>query len=338
MGESTNMEERRDEYGFCPKCGAITQNGVCQSCGFGKRPGMPSEPVGSSGEIPGRKKGMSAGGKIVIGLIILLVVLLAAFAILTVRAVMDRAKETNPIIGDGFFDGFEGDYDGYEADDDWWDDYEYNSSYEEYVPSPDDEYYEEITNATRQDLSYGIEWHTDSWYPDADEDYTYNSVSYPVLTGDFEEKLGSVNEKIHELAYSDRDSFGDYADGISIDGYVTYMSEDRLSVVFWCSMYGDDGAQSRLTALNFDMSTGELIPYGDMIQVDDGLVKKFRSQDSVQNGGVAYVLGLTDEELLDCLQDDSRRVLFYTPVGLELGLNYENSAGWVTVTLKDDAL
>lgn len=332
------MEERRDEYGFCPKCGAITQNGVCQSCGFGKRPGMSPEPAGSSGEIPRRKKGMSTGGKVVIGLIILLVVLLAAFVILTARAVMDRAKETNPIIGDGFFDGFEGDYDGYEADDDWWNDYEYDDTYEEYVPDPDDEYYEEITDATRQDLSYRVEWHTESWYPDSDDDYVYNSVSYPVLIGDFEEKLSPINEKIYELAYSDKDSFREFSEGISINGYVTYMSEDVLSVVFWCSMYGDGYTHPRLTALNFDMSTGEVIPYEDMVQVDDGLVKKFRSQDSIQNGGVAYVLGLTDEDLLRCLQDDSQRVLFYTPVGLELGLNYENGDGWVTVTLKDDAL
>ena len=42
------------------------------------------------------------------------------------------------------------------------------------------------------------------------------------------------------------------------------------------------------------------------------------------------------EELLEILKDPKQAVFFYTPVGLEVGLNYES--GWVTVTLKEQAL
>ena len=28
------MDEQK-EFSFCPKCGAVMQNGVCQSCGYG---------------------------------------------------------------------------------------------------------------------------------------------------------------------------------------------------------------------------------------------------------------------------------------------------------------
>lgn len=333
-----DMEERRDEYGFCPKCGAITQNGVCQSCGYGKRPGMSvnTNTTESYGEVPKKKKRMSAGGKVVIGLVILLAVLLIVFIVLAVRAVMDHTEQSNPIIGDGFFDGFENDYDGYEADDDWWDD-DYNYG-EAYVPSPEDEYYVELADAVRQDLSYGIEWHTESWYPESEDDYSYSSVSYPVLTGEDEEKLAQVNEEIYALAYADKEKFKDYNGSVGIDVYVTYMSEERLSVVFHSSIYGENDSMLKLSAKNFDMSTGEIIPYEDMLQVDDGLVKKFRSQDSLQNDTVDYVAELSDGELLACLQDNEQRVMFYTPVGLELGLNYPDGNGWVTVTLKDDAL
>ena len=45
---------------------------------------------------------------------------------------------------------------------------------------------------------------------------------------------------------------------------------------------------------------------------------------------------LTGEELLEILKDPKQAVFFYTPVGLEVGLNYES--GWVTVTLKEQAL
>ena len=29
--------EEQGEFGFCPKCGAVMHNGVCQSCGYTKR-------------------------------------------------------------------------------------------------------------------------------------------------------------------------------------------------------------------------------------------------------------------------------------------------------------
>ncbi len=46
--------------------------------------------------------------------------------------------------------------------------------------------------------------------------------------------------------------------------------------------------------------------------------------------------GLSDEELINCLKDEKDSVMFYTPVGLEIGFNYDG--GWVTVTLKTDTL
>ena len=49
-----------------------------------------------------------------------------------------------------------------------------------------------------------------------------------------------------------------------------------------------------------------------------------------------YVQKLTAEELLEILKNPKRAVFFYTPVGLEVGFNYET--GWVTVTIKEQAL
>ena len=49
-----------------------------------------------------------------------------------------------------------------------------------------------------------------------------------------------------------------------------------------------------------------------------------------------YEEGMSDEELLEILSDDEKRVVFLTPVGTEVGVNTDD--GWVTVTFKENAL
>ena len=45
------------------------------------------------------------------------------------------------------------------------------------------------------------------------------------------------------------------------------------------------------------------------------------------------------KQLLDFLSDENTNIVFYTPVGLEIGFNYttSDSTGWVTATIKDYA-
>ena len=63
---------------------------------------------------------------------------------------------------------------------------------------------------------------------------------------------------------------------------------------------------------------------------------QFRARNTSQNGTVEFVDNLSDEELAEYLKDEENSVMFYTPVGLEIGFNYDG--GWVTVTLKTDTL
>lgn len=332
------MDERRDEYGFCPKCGAVMQNGVCQSCGYGKRLSMPTNPV-TSGEayqnIP-RKKKMSVSVRIAIVLGIILLILLAVFVGLTVRAVIEDKDDSSKLhIDEDFFDSFDS-YDDNDDSSDWYDDYDYDTDSDDYVPSPDDDYYEEFVDATVSGLSYEIEWNSLSRYPDGDDRSEYYSVICPVVTGGDEELMNTVNGHIRDVVYKYEATYKDYEYGAHSTCYVAYMGEDKLSLVVQNELYASLDIVYALDAVTIDMTTGEVIPYADMVQVDEEMVKRFRSQDSVQNGTVAFVDSITDEELLDYISDDEKRVVFCTPVGTELGFNYDG--GWVTVTLKDKAL
>ena len=119
------------------------------------------------------------------------------------------------------------------------------------------------------------------------------------------------------------------------------MDETRISIVFQHSLYEDNGTRPRISALTFDLETGEEMKPEQMTEISEELVMRFRAQNTVQNGAVEFVDNASDEELLALLSDPDAAVYFYSPVGLEAGFNYESDeygSGWVSVTLKDQAL
>lgn len=318
-------------FGFCPRCGTLMQNGICQSCRYGKRLGQTEvqEPVPVSGSSAMQTKRQSPtpqkSKKLVVGLCIgggVLLFLGLMAAIVFYFAMIFKGVSTV---------GSHQQNDSHYSDD-------YDDDYEYYEPSEDDPYYKEIVDATSTELSYTVSWATDSLYPDnSDVNWSYYAT-YPVLeaaegeTGNYD----GINEAIRNAALIYKASFREHDGGANTYGYVTYMDEETISVVFQHSLYESYGMSPSIDALNFEVKTGRRITPEEMTELDETLAMRFRAQDQTQNGGVAFVQDLSDEELLAYLQDPERAVAFYTPVGLEVGFNYET--GWVTVTLKEKAL
>ncbi len=354
------MSEKRD-FDFCPRCGALMQNGVCQSCGRGMpRPpqmtdgyytqnppnqtqmqqGNPGMQYGSgvsggpgTGPVyihaaPAKRKnhtaviviGVSLTVILIVGLLTALIVSLANSARNSVNNGRDRSGRDSY---DEYYDDYYGGYD---------DEYDYGY----YEPDENDPYYEEIVDWTRTDLDYGIQWAVESVDPDDGSDDCTYYTTYPILDREGFEEFDAVNEKIRQKAVSYRDSYKDYEGGVSTFGYVTMMDEEKISVVFKHNFYKEDVVEVRLDACTFWIDSKEEAAPEEMTELDLDLAMRFQSQDKIQNDGVEYVQNLTGEELLEILKDPKQAVFFYTPVGLEVGLNYES--GWVTVTLKEQAL
>lgn len=212
---------------------------------------------------------------------------------------------------------------------------------DDYEPSPSDEYYKEITDALRGDLPYGIEW-VESDLSRKQEDASFYAL-YPQLTGDIPNRK-ELNRSIEEaaLAYRDYCQFAIEAAGFSTChvqsfGYVTFMSEDVMSIVFDERIYLNETKLPGLCAINIDVRTGTLLSNQEMVSYTDTLTQKFRSQNSVQNGDKMDLAEWPDE-LIGQLLASEAGVVFYTPVGLEIGFNYSGTngmSGWVTVTVKN---
>lgn len=200
------------------------------------------------------------------------------------------------------------------------------------------EYYMELQDAIRTDLSYTIEWKNYE-YP-GNNDHVMIAVDYPVVSGDVP-NLELLNEKIAEEIQYFEDYYAEYSkymlpDEVFVvyaEGYVTYMDEHVMSVVFSESIYTDYWVDCGLYCLNIDMENGILLDNSSIIQIDDAFAIDFRIRSREQNGTIRELEYLSDQEVTQYLSNEGTAILFYTPLGMEVGLNYGES--YVTVTYKD---
>lgn len=220
------------------------------------------------------------------------------------------------------FDGFE-EYDG--------DDYYYDGDV--YVPSPDDEYYVELADSIRDDLSYSVTFDEYEVYdPDNNVDIW---IEYAQVDGDIP-AVDAINEYLEDGAmYYARYFDSVFATNVTLSAvtYVTYMDEEMLSVVVDERYSYENEQHFNLYCMNFDLTTGTLLYNTEMIEASEELAKAFRSQSDYQNGESIAVSQYTDKEIVDFMADEESLILYYTPVGLEVGYNY--SDGWITATLKE---
>ena len=218
-------------------------------------------------------------------------------------------------------------YDDYDDADDYDDGDEY------YEPSPDDDYYVELADYLRDDLSYSVEFEE---YTHSDfENSVYISVWYAQVSDDVKNSE-TINEYLMDGALYYASMFEeDYTEDLSleIESFVTYMDEETLSVVVYEYVYLEGDVLYDLYCMNFDLKTGTLLDNTSIIEVSDELVDAFVDQSIYQNGYTSSVSDYTSEEIADFMRDEDSLILFYTPVGLEIGYNHPN--GWVTATLKD---
>ena len=200
------------------------------------------------------------------------------------------------------------------------------------------EYYGEIKDAVRTDLAYSIEW--ENYEYAGNSDTVMISIDYPVIRGDVP-NLGLLNDAIE----SEMDYFEEYYEEYSkymqpeeifavySEGFVTYMDESVMSVVFQENIYTDYWVDCGLFCVNIDMENGMVLDNGSILEVDDEFAVDFRTRSREQNGETEVLEYLTDQEVAYYLKDGSTGIIFYTPMGMEIGLNCGEE--YLTVTYQD---
>lgn len=233
------------------------------------------------------------------------------------------------------YDDFDYGYDYYDDQDDYYNDYFYEDDYD----YDNDQYYT-LHDDIKENLSYSVEF--DYYEYDTDFEDVAIVVSYPVIKGNQVPNLDHLNELIqsevdlfkdyYEEEYADlMGEEGSYFSALS-SGYVTYMDEEKLSIAFSEYIYTNDYRYAYLYSINIDMENGVVLDNENILGVDDDFSVEFRRKSDIQNGEIAYLTAMTDQEITDYFNSPDI-IVFYTPQGMEIGFNYE--AGWVTVTYEE---
>ena len=91
--------------------------------------------------------------------------------------------------------------------------------------------------------------------------------------------------------------------------------------------------------ININLKTGTVLDNTEILNTDEEFVKDFIKRSNRQNGKNSVAIdGISDREKLQLFQDADSLILFYTPIGLEVGYNYsgvEGYTGWITVSIEE---
>ena len=151
------------------------------------------------------------------------------------------------------------------------------------------------------------------------------------INGLIKKEMEKVREHIEQTAgkLSKENEFQ-----MEVRSYITYMDEEILSIVLEEDGYLDNSFyESSLISLNFDMETGMAMTNTQILKIDDEFTIDFRERCEKQNGEIYGLNYYSDQDITSLMNEESTLILFYTPLGLEVGFNYPD--GWVTVTYPD---
>lgn len=199
-------------------------------------------------------------------------------------------------------------------------------------------YYGEIEDAVRTDLNYSVEW--ENYKFDKNSDTIHIEIDYPVIKGDVPNK-DVLNEAIARETQYFSDYFKEYSQYMITGeifnaysrGFVTYMDAGTMSVVFCEEIETDYWSDCALYCINIDMSNGVIIENSSIVKVDNDFTVDFRIKSREQNGTVNALDNMNDQEISYYLTNAGTFIVFYTPLGMEVGLNYGEN--YVTVTYKE---
>ncbi len=229
-----------------------------------------------------------------------------------------------------------------------WEDKTWVQEYPNYAKGTfDGPYYEEVVDCIDKSVSYNVKRELDE-YSDREKGICVR-LSYIQLEGDIP-NLESINELLKSSAYiymnnvdSIKETVGEDHAGIYADtrSYVTYNTENQISVVVrdevkFSYLYNDVS----LSAININLDTGTILDNTEILNLDSDFGQEFRDRSNEQNGiSEGGIEPYSNQEILSMLQDPGSIIIFYTPIGLELGYHYRGDyySGWITISMTDYA-
>lgn len=122
------------------------------------------------------------------------------------------------------------------------------------------------------------------------------------------------------------------------DSYITFNNDEIMSIVYDDYSYLGTYTESLFwDGVNIDLKNGKVIDNTDLLDVDEEFAKYFVERSNIQNSYVYAINANSAENVKNVFEDPTGLILFFSPVGMEVGINYMygGTFGWVTVTVND---
>lgn len=210
-------------------------------------------------------------------------------------------------------------------------------------PSAKKDQYYEFHNEISTELSYQVSMEKFSEFAENNA-YAWAGGNYPKVTCEDKKK----EERVNNIIYKEIESIFEHLEYVGqeldeetlfvfeVESYVTYMDEDTLSVAYVEYGYLDDETfESYVISINVDMESGFAMTNSQILNINDDFSIDFRERTERQNGSNEILDYYSDQEITQMLNDEDSLIIFYTPLGMEVGFNFYY--GWVTVTYQDYA-
>ncbi len=210
-------------------------------------------------------------------------------------------------------------------------------------------YYQDVVDCIDESVSYEIE--REYYVVEEEKNNVTIYTSYIQLEGDIP-GVDEINRLLEEnatyFAKNYEENKGDILEVLEetgtgveaeIKSYVTYNTENMISVVVRENiemgyMYRDVALRS----YNINLDTGTILENTSILDLGDGFGQEFRDRSNAQNGiSESGIEAFSNNEIEAMLNDETSLIIFYTPLGMEIGYNYKSDSviGWITITMQD---
>lgn len=205
-----------------------------------------------------------------------------------------------------------------------------------------DKYYSAVCDCISEDVPYTIKrnYYTYS----SEESNTQIHVSCVSLEGNLT-NLDALNKAIYDktmfLAKVYLENYQTYSStkgiNIMVDSYVTYNDESKLSIVLDEYYIIEKDVNIDLYCINVELDSGMILNNAKILNYTESFAEEFREKSARQNGTDTALNSMDTYDILTLLKDEYNNIIFYTPLGMELGINYvlSGTSGWITVTYSD---
>ena len=123
-----------------------------------------------------------------------------------------------------------------------------------------------------------------------------------------------------------------------IDSVITFNNDEILSVGYSTTSYENNNIDNfYIHGINVDVRKGKVMDNTAILNFDDDFSEFFVKRSNIQNSYVEAINYCPYSDTTKVFNDDDALILLFTPLGIEVGINYryQYSYGWVTITIND---